>query len=154
MLLKGNINKANYYYQLAAKVYPVNAKTNYYISQNYLNLFNQTGNRAYLKEALQEAKKAVELSPIKGEYQNHLGQLYWKLANYQKAEKHLQLGIEYGSYLIERYLDLGYFYYKRNRLDSASATLETGLQLKESALIAANKSYKRGRKKRGYRKFD
>ena len=116
-------------------------------SPNYLNLFNQTGNRGYLKQSLQEAKKAVNLSPIKGEYQNHLGKIYWKLGNYKKAERHLQLGVEYGTYLIKRYLDLGYFYYKRERVDAAISILKEGLKLKKTALIAANKSYKQGRTK-------
>mgnify|MGYP006296811367 FL=1 len=100
-----------------------------------------------VEKALKEIKQAVRLSPINGQYQNHLGIIYWKLGKYKKAEEHLLLGVEYGSYLIERYLDLGYFYYERERFNSALSTLSEALELKEAALVAAHKSYKEERKK-------
>ena len=146
LLLNGNVNSANHYYQLAAKVYPINPETHYFISKNYLNLFNKTANRTFLNKALVKAKKSVELSPFNGMYQNNLGIVYWKLSKYKEAEEHLVLGVEYGAYLIDRYLDLGYFYYKQGRNNKAISTLKKGLTLKEDALIAANKSYKKTRK--------
>ncbi|MFO7820395.1 MAG: O-antigen ligase family protein [Halanaerobacter sp.] len=147
LLLNENFNNANNYYKLAAKIYPLNPKTYYFTSKNYLNLFNRSGNSHYLKQSLKEIKQAVKLSPINGQYHNHLGMIYWKLGEHNKAEEHLLLGVEYGSYLVERYLDLGYFYYKRERFNSALSTLREALELKEAALVAAHKSYKEERKK-------
>ncbi|MGM0370584.1 MAG: O-antigen ligase family protein [Bacillota bacterium] len=148
LLLQGKTARANSKYKLASKIYPINPQTDYFISKNYLRLFNNTGNKAFLNKSLTAAKSAVDLSPIQGEYHNHLGKIYWRLGNEKQAEEHLAQGVEYGSYLINRYLDLGYFYYQQGQVDSAIRILQQGVQLKKDALIAAKKSYKRNRKEK------
>jgi O-antigen ligase len=146
LLLQGKTARANTKYMLASKIYPINPQTDYFISKNYLRLFNNTGNRQFLNQSLVKAKRAVELSPIQGEYHNHLGKIYWRLGKEKQAEEHLARSVDYGSYLINRYLDLGYFYYQQGQVNSAIKVLQQGVQLKDDALIAAKKSYKGNKK--------
>ncbi len=134
---QGHVEEAVGVYDRANLIYPINSMSYYYASKTYLQIASEKNDPKNFENALNNAQKAVVLSPVDGMLHNYLGKLYWQAGKLDKAEKHLLLAEKYEANRIGMSLDMGWFYFQQDRLDDAESTLIKGLELEEAAVYSA-----------------
>lgn len=121
-------------YDRVNSIYPINSMAFYFASHGYYRLARQQENTIFLEESIIRAKKAVALSPIDSILHNHLGRLYWESNLLEKAEFHLELGVQNAGYRLPIYIDLARFYIQQGRYSEAEKTIRRALELKDYAV--------------------
>ena len=135
---QGRLSEASRIYEQANSIYPINPMAYAVNSDNYLRKFylSEGADTAIFEAAFSNAKKAVELCPVKPSFQKKLAILYEQMNDSAKAEEHYILALNYGAYTLDTYLSLGSFYARTEDFEQAEKYLLQGLARgKEDNLI-------------------
>jgi O-antigen ligase len=134
---RGELAEAVAVYNEANRIYPINSMAYAFAGNNYYQLYRESGDVTLMQQAILNAEKAVELSPLDGNLHNRLGRLYFEAGHTDKAEMHLKLGVRYAAYRLPQFIDLAWFYLQMERFAEAEEIIEQALALEESARLSA-----------------
>jgi type IV pilus assembly protein PilF len=104
-----------------------------------------------IQNAYVEFEKSLELNPRDKETHNELGNIYIRMVEYDKAEKHFKKAARIDSRYSEAYNNLCFIYYGQDRWDDAIKSCQNALKNKlyttpEKAYYNLGRSYYRSRK--------
>lgn len=122
--------------------YPINSVGYAFKSENYQTMYIESKDIEYLNLAIEYMREATKRAPMDGKLYNKLGNLYLESGDIKLAEENLRLGIEYGIYPLNRYIDLANFYIDQNKYQDAEEVLLKGIKISPYAIGSAGSQEK------------